>query len=250
MFITPFTKLAERLRMGAARPSAGLRYDPALYQAVARVRPWKEGDVVFDVGANDGRTVHRLMQHLPSPRIVAFEPVAETFAKLADETHRYPTVERFRLALGSESGYREIFVGEHAALNSLYREWSASDRSETIEMVTLDEFLREEGRTERIHLLKIDAEGHDLEVLKGAAETLRAGLVDVIMVEAGFAAPGPQHPSLSQIQDYLQPLNYHLHGIYNQCRAPLATRLPGQGQGGAKVLVYCDALFVNGAGVF
>lgn len=214
------------------------------------MRPWREGDVVFDVGANDGRTVHRLMQHLPGPRIVAFEPVASTFAKLTEETSRYPGVERFRLALGSETGRRDIFVGEQAALNSLYAEWAAGDRTETIEMVTLDGFLRDQHRTERIHLLKIDSEGHDLEVLKGAQETLRAGRVDVLMVEAGFGAPGTQQPTLWEIQEYLRPLDYHLHAVHNQCRAPLARRVAGRGAGGAKVLVYCDALFVYGEGRF
>lgn len=222
-------------------------YDAALYSALCRLHSWSPRDVVFDVGANDGRTIHRLQRHLPSPRILAFEPVAGTFRVLKRQTASYPNVECLPLAMGNEQGRRQIYINESAALNSLHEGWGSGSASETIDITTLDAFLREHP-LERIQLLKVDTEGHDLEVLKGAERTLADGRVDIIMIEAGFSAPGRPQPSLGDFQSYLAPLGYYLYGIYNQCRMSLARRLgeTKRADATAEILVYCDALFVRG----
>jgi FkbM family methyltransferase len=222
-------------------------YDVALYSAICQLRRWSPRDVVFDVGANDGRTIHILQRHLPSPRILAFEPVAGTFEVLKQQTADYPNVECVQLAMGSEQGRSEIYINESAALNSLHEGWGSGSARETIDVTTLDAFLVEHP-VERIHLLKIDTEGHDLEVLKGAAQSLAKSQVEIIMVEAGFAAPGRPQPVLWEVQDYLKPFGYYLYGIYNQCRMSLARRLgeTEQPDNTAEILIYCDALFVHG----
>lgn len=224
-----------------------LRYDVASYQALRRLRNWQPGDVVFDVGANDGQTVLRLQQHLPSPRVLAFEPVSATFDVLLERTAHVPNLECFKLAMGSGSGEREIYVNQSSTLSSLHSDWGDAQVVETIEITTLDRFV-EEHPVPCIHLLKIDVEGHDLEVLKGAERLLAASRIEIVMVEAGFGAPGRPQPTLSQIQDYLRPFGCHLHGIYNQCRAPLGRYfgLSKNADGIPNVLVYCDALFVSG----
>lgn len=222
-------------------------YDLALYGALSRLHRWSSDDVIFDVGANDARTIHRLQRHLPSPRIVAFEPVAETFEVLKRETAAYPNVECVQLAMGNEQGRRQIYINENAAVNSLYEGWGSGAARETIDITTLDGYLSEQ-LVEHIHLLKVDTEGHDLEVLKGARQTLTEGRVDIIMAEAGFSAPGRLQPALGDFQTYLKPLGYYLYGIYNQCRMTLSRRLGqvDQPDTTAEILIYCDALFVRG----
>lgn len=228
-------------------PPQGPAYDRRLYAALHELRAWTPGDIVFDVGANDGRTVQRLQEHLPSPRILAFEPVMSTFQVLTERTAGLANVRCFRLALGAEAGRREIFLNESAAVNSLDPGWGASTGTEAIEMTTVDHIVAQEGIA-HIDLLKIDAEGHDLEVLKGAQAALRQARVRIIMVEVGFSTPGKQQPNLEAFQALLWPFDYHLYGIYNQSRARLSRRL-GRPAGGAdpEVLVYADALFVSAA---
>ncbi len=91
-------------------------------------------------------------------------------------------------------------------------------------------------------------EGHDLEVLRGAEQTLRGARVSVIDVEAGFSAPGKKQPSLQEFQTYLREFDYYLYGIYNQCRgrrlSPDRRRANGE-PSSPEILVYCDALFVS-----
>ena len=57
--------------------------------------------------------------------------------------------------------------------------------TETVDIVTLDEFCQTK-RIDQINYLKIDTEGGDLEVLKGAANMLTEQRIDFVEVEAGI----------------------------------------------------------------
>lgn len=242
--------IATTLRPRFLRPgwAGGLSYDRKYFLALRKLRNWRPNDLILDVGANDGRTVHRLMACLPKPHVVAFESASETFQRLSQAVAEYPNVECVQVALSATSGEGKIHLNPSPALNSLEAGWCANNHgSETVRLDTLDRFLAQRGCRE-VALLKIDAEGHDLEVLRGAQESLMAGAIELIQVEAGFRAPGRPQPSLESFQDLLSPFDYYLYGIFNQCRANLAKRMaePEHINRSANVLVYCDALFVRG----
>lgn len=236
-------------RSVASNLNAYVDYDLHMYEAFGTIRQWTPGDVIFDVGANDGRTIFRLLRHLPQPKIYAFEPVAQTYQTLTEATAECSGVESYQLGLGNEIGTREMYINERAALNSLYPDWGTSRGIEEVELTKLDRFAEDKG-IDRIHLLKIDTEGHDLEVLKGAKTLLEEGRVEIIQVEAGFSAPGCGQPPLEAIQNYLRKSGYFLYGIYNQCRNFIPEEAC-EGRAGANdpaVLQFCDALFVRVSG--
>ncbi len=201
---------------------------------------------MFDVGANDGRTALRVARHFPAvPRIFAFEPVSATFRTLVERTADLPGIECFQLALGTECGPRTMYLNDISALNSLSPEMGTSGTTEQVEMQTLDNFV-EQKNIEKIHLLKIDAEGHDLDVLKGAERSLAQSRVDIIQIEAGFSVPGNVQTSLDGIQQYLKSYDYYLRGIYNQCHGRIFPATgASQGKWPPEILVYCDAVFVS-----
>ena len=239
------------LRRGAdglvwlARGALGMkreRYDRSLYDVLAGMREWSASDVVFDVGANDGRTALRLMRHLGvAPRLYCFEPVGSTFRALEARTSRHANVRRFQLAMGSQAGPRTIYVGDLSVMSSFDPEWPGEGRGETVEVTTLDAFAQEHD-VPRIHLLKVDAEGHDLEVLRGARRTLEAGRVDVVQVECGIA-PG-RTPTLEEVRSHMFDRDYHLYGINTQARGH--PPMPDGERARPRIMTYCDALFVCG----
>lgn len=239
--------IKHRLHALNGRPAGDGKYDAGTYETLARMHDWKQDDLIVDVGANDGRTILRWRRHLPQTRIIAFEPVAATFAELTEQTKSLADVTRHHCALGASPGTQTIYLDEISALNSFYPDRVSGGRSEDVRVDTLDRVLAAEG-VERVQLLKIDAEGHDLEVLKGATGLLAAGKIEIIEVEAGFAVPGYPMPSLSDFAQYLMPFGYYPYAITNQCRARLGKYLPDAAAGRAnpEVLVYCDALFVKG----
>ncbi len=216
--------------------------------ALRNMRNWSGGDVVFDVGANDGRTILRIREQLSSPRFYAFEPVSSTYRTLVERTRPFDSVRCFQCALGAEPGRKAIYVNEIDSMSSFSPTWGTAVRTETVEVKTVDQVMSEQG-LDFIHYLKIDTEGFELEVLKGAKEALSASRIAIIQVEVGFGQTKHEFSTLQQVMRHLAPMGYLLSGIYNQCH--VSANLPpqwnsrGMIDGESPVLVYCDALFIR-----
>jgi len=217
--------------------------------ALGHLRRWSPDDVFFDVGANDGRTILRLQHQLSSPRIYAFEPVASTYRTLVERTAQLPNVRTFNLALGAGPGTGTIYLNDIDAMNSFSPRWTTAPiGTETVTVATIDDMLAAE-RIGFVHFLKIDTEGFELEVLKGAEQALRASRIGIVQVEVGVDQMDKSFLSLERARTHMAARGYLLYGIYNQCRTPAAAPA-GWPQGAAdgytpEALAYCDALFVR-----
>jgi FkbM family methyltransferase len=64
--------------------------------------------------------------------------------------------------------------------------------AEDIKVTTVDNFIKEHHLSS-IKLLKSDTEGYELEVLKGAADSLKNQLVDMVYMDVGFSEADKQH---------------------------------------------------------
>lgn len=216
--------------------------------ALRTIRTWSRQDVVFDVGANDGRTILRLHNPLNAPQFYAFEPVSSTYETLVRRTAHLDNVHCVQSALGAESGEARMYLSEIDAMNSFSEDWADPVGSEVVPVDTVDGFMDAHG-IDFVHFLKVDVEGHDLEVLKGARHALESGRIALVQVEVGVDQLAKNQPSLESIRQYLAPLDYYLYGIYNQCRAKaeVSPSWPDNAAAGFRpaVLAYCDALFVH-----
>jgi len=130
---------------------------------------------VVDVGANKGQWSGAMLDaarqagRLDDLDLHAFEPSSYTFARLS-ETLDGQRVNLYRAALSDRSGSATLHVIAPAALtNSLYNASDAPDGAtiEDVATTTLDSFADRAG-LHHITLVKIDTEGHDLAVLRGA----------------------------------------------------------------------------------
>lgn len=84
-----------------------------------------------------------------------------------------------------------------------------------VNAMTLDDFARECG-IDHIALLKIDVEGHELAVLKGARHLLASQAIDILYVEAGMDPQSSQQTYYRTIEDELRGHDYRLFRIYEQ----------------------------------
>jgi FkbM family methyltransferase len=183
---------------------------------VLDMSPWfSPNDAILDVGANVGQSAIRFRAIFPKARIICFEPVASTFAELQKNTRRLG-VEAHKLALGSETKSQTMFLTHFSTSSSLLKPPEDELRdTEQVEVVTLDQFVKEHS-LDYIGLLKIDAEGFDLEVINGAAEMLSSGRVRFVMVEVGFHPGDDRHPLFDEVRNTLMKYGFHVFGIYNQ----------------------------------
>ena len=87
--------------------------------------------------------------------------------------------------------------------------------TESVDIVTLDEFCHSK-RIDQVNYLKIDTEGGDLEVLKGAVNMLTEQRIDLVEVETGMNPRNSRHVPFEAIKKFLESHGYFIFGIYEQ----------------------------------
>jgi FkbM family methyltransferase len=146
--------------------------------------------VLFDVGANNGFVATQLAQLLRkrSPQIYAFEPVPSTFAQLVfavDQLGLKETVFPIPTALSARSGLCRISFNRSQSLFAQVRDDDLNIRagaeSSWVPMATIDQAIDSLGV--RPSLVKIDVEGFEAYVLRGAAEVLNSEHPPAICLE-------------------------------------------------------------------
>lgn len=148
-----------------------------------------DAGVVIDVGANVGDYSRKVRKANSMIRIYAFEPHPVTYQKLKKNIAGLH-IETINSGVGSSSGTINLYdyaADDGSSHASLYQEviekiHKGKAASHEVAITTLDEFA-EEHEIERIHLLKIDTEGNELEVLKGFRKYLEADKIDLIHFE-------------------------------------------------------------------
>lgn len=145
---------------------------------------------VIDVGANEGAYITDVLTMNENAQTFAFEPHPATYSRLLSKTSGLKNVTPVNAACGSAAGkfvlydYAGSEGTEHASLHSRVIEEIHKGQSDQhiVDVVDLDTFSAQYGIS-LIHLLKIDAEGHELEVLKGAANLLCENRIRAIQFE-------------------------------------------------------------------
>ena len=144
-------------------------------------------DSIIDVGANIGQfafMAHLVLPHIP---IYSFEPDKECFIQLVSNFKRYSIPgDCFQIALSDQPGVRKLFIYDNRANNSfLKRHDSEKLEVNHIEVITdtLDEFSKKLSITRR-PLLKIDVQGFELSVIRGARNLIKR--CKYIILEVSF----------------------------------------------------------------
>ncbi len=163
----------------------------------------------FDVGANVGQSSASIRFLYPETNIYAFEPVAETFGALESNLAGHAPFRAFNLALGAADGEATMLVHGTQPINRIITAPKLRPNMAVVKIRRGDDFCSENGVTE-ISYLKIDTEGHDLEVLRGFQAMLAAQTVDLLEVEAGLNPGNTRHVAFEALKAHLERLNYYL----------------------------------------
>ena len=147
---------------------------------------------IFDVGANIGQYLQLAYACLNGCRfhIDSFEPSSEAYAALCDNARNYSNVTLNNFDLGREMQEAELFYDQAGSgLASLSKRRLAHcgitmGLSERVRIETLDFYCREH-QIEYIDLLKLDVEGHELEVLNGASRMFSKAAISMVQFEFG-----------------------------------------------------------------
>ena len=181
----------------------------------------RHSNTVFDVGANDGQWARSAVEINSAIHLHCFEPSPYTF-KLLLQNHFPKNVICNNLGLGATTEEKTLFVFEDGSkLNSLYQRQGIEhfslpkqNRKEVIHLTTVDVYSNE-NHIEQIDYLKLDVEGHELEVLKGASQFLRERRIKIIQFEYG-GCNIDSRVFLRDIWNYILDINpdYAFYKIY------------------------------------
>ena len=168
---------------------------------LTRVFPREDIRIVFDVGANVGQTALRLSHCFPAATVYAFEPVDGTFDCLATNVASHPQIRPFNVALGAECTRKDMIVyDDQSCVSSFLADApyatafldGANSTPLSVNVATVDDICRSE-HIGIIDLLKIDTEGYDCEVLKGATAMLARNAVRFVYCEF-YSLGDPEQP--------------------------------------------------------
>jgi FkbM family methyltransferase len=184
------------------------------------------GSICIDVGAHIGDFVDLLRERLPSPQVHAFEPAPESLARLRARHDRSPGVVIVPAGLSDQAGRLQFNIFDNQTLNSFLPMAEGADQTfggavqtARIEapVLRLDDYAAEAGLT-RIDLLKIDTQGFELHVLRGASRLLAAGSIRTVLVELNFMPLYAGQVWAHEVIAHLHQYNLHPVDFYEKCR--------------------------------
>ncbi len=173
--------------------------------------------IFFDVGANTGQYSRKLFEVISDGTgIYAFEPFSGAYRELELLKNEIQNFHPFKLGLSEKTGKMTFFSSnEFNEIGGLYnRDFPmynfSTDVSEEATFDTIENFCANQ-QIPRIHFLKIDVEGHDFFVLKGARAMIDNNQIDFIQFEFGSA----NYLSKTYLYDFFQLLspNYRVYKL-------------------------------------
>ncbi len=186
---------------------------------------FKTGGVFFDVGANIGNYAKEVLASYPNTQGFLFEPHPETFKKLQNEA-MLNSAKFYNIALGERKEKLQFYdradISGGSSHASLYPEVISGIHFKIpvgieVEVKTLDLFCIE-NQISQIDFLKIDTEGHELAVLKGAQKLLAGNSIRLIQFEFNEM----NVISRTYMRDFLELLsNFQLHRLLPDGLLPL-----------------------------
>ena len=167
------------------------------------------------IGANLGVWVTALAAAHPTVHVYCFEPTPNTFSGLSDNIalNGLRNVTALQLAVSDAAGVFRFQITENASnLNrlapikssaeDLHRGRFTGARTTEVRSVVLDDFCRDHG-IDRIGFLKIDVEGADVCVLRGARDLLRRRAIELMLIEVD---PDNLRESGDSLEDLMSPI--------------------------------------------
>ena len=159
--------------------------------------------IFFDIGAHKGEFSSNIFKYFKSPKIYAFEPQSEIYVELEKKFYKSKNFFPYNKALSDKNKKKKLNINIKSSTStfSKYNEnskWrklkeflltgskkSSFLRSEIVNVVSIDSFCKKKN-IDKIDLLKIDTEGHEAEVLKGATRMLKKN-IRYILIEFHFS---------------------------------------------------------------
>jgi FkbM family methyltransferase len=171
--------------------------------------------VVLDVGAFDGEWTRAANENWPTVKLIIIEPLPEKRAILETLAARLPAAKVFSCASGSTSSEVSFRVAE--TNSQITASGGKTEELIRVPCLTLDEIVEQSGYGFP-ELIKLDTQGHELEILKGAREVMKK--LEVLLLEVSILRIG-EVPIFREVDRFLEAEGFRLYDIIPQYYRPL-----------------------------
>lgn len=148
-----------------------------------------ENIVVFDIGSNIGFFVLLAMNRLPDIDIWAFEPNRSNYNRLKINTRtKSKNVTTINKAIGRDETTGNLIIDEQSTLHRIsdYVSRPQDIKSESVDVVSLDGFIREQGIDFDTCIVRIDIQGHEFDAFLGMRDLLESNHSIFLFIEVHF----------------------------------------------------------------
>lgn len=171
-------------------------------------------DYFFDIGASNGSWSRMVSEDFPDARFEMFEPLSEHVPDYLEEMATLLTHgPRFRLhkcALGAENRRIQMHIlsNPYGSTALKMEHYPEDSKCVEVEMLTIDQAM-EKWNLPTPNVIKMDTQGFELNILKGAQQTLPK--VDVLLCETWLTRGyGPETPLLLEVANWLRNFGFYL----------------------------------------
>ncbi|MCF6139763.1 FkbM family methyltransferase [Flavobacterium sp. K77] len=177
-------------------------------------------DTIIDVGANSGQFSNVATHLYPKAKLHAFEPLPDLYKKIAKKFKSNTNITTYNLALGNEDGainfnknkYGHISSILNISTTNIHYPNQENDLSQIeVQIKKLDALALTSASENKVVLLKLDVQGYELEVLKGAEASLKN--IEYIIIEANLEQLYTNQPSFAEMNAYLMGIGFELSGM-------------------------------------
>ena len=191
---------------------------------------------IIDIGANEGQFADKMRLLFPQAMIYAFEPLPKVYDRLKSNFNQDNSFEAINLGLGENQGILEFWENEYSPSSSFLRltdthkenfEEARIEKKVEVKIDTLDHVFADREILSP-SLIKIDVQGFEDKVIKGAVQTIRKA--DMIICEISFTELYQGQPLFEGIFNLLKGQGFYFAGQMDQINSP-ETQKPLQADG-------------------
>ncbi|MDB4081871.1 FkbM family methyltransferase [Candidatus Pelagibacter sp.] len=173
-------------------------------------------ETIIDIGSNKGQFILLMEKIFPNKIVYSFEPIIEMLKKQKKFYKYKKNITFHNLALGSSICSKEFLITSRMDSSSFLKVVSNTNKSKNysviekrdIKVSTLDEIFLNEKISHPI-LIKMDVQGYELEVLKGANDLLKK--IDYLLLEVSENEMYQNQPTEKIIVEYLKNFNFEIY---------------------------------------
>ena len=195
-------------------------HQPKIFDSLKNLRI----NYIFDVGSHKGESIDYFIELKNLKIIHSFEPQNDIFLILKNKYKKNKKILLNKIALSNKENYKNFYINDLSSTstfskldknslwlrikNKIINKKNSVIKKIKIKTTTIDIFVKQK-KIKKIDLLKIDTEGHELEILNGANKTIQDGKIRYILIEIHYSKMYKNY-SKKKIEIFLKKNNFHL----------------------------------------